>query len=294
MNGAYVSEIENKIKYEKEGYLYGLYYSHTDCSYEILVNDIPVITHFGIGERSLSVDINQYILRPGKQEITIRLFPRKIDENHFAASLSKDSRVKIIIKKDWRTADSRASDAYISGDKTNWEILQYETPEIEKETPAAEFKTSVTLTDKDINWSLTGWLESQDLQGDPNIRKEVDAFYAAYKGILEAGDQNRYLSLLKNSIYEEAASIPWDHDAAKNITKNMSEYVAEKRNFIYPCKSSQLQFYGAGRVVTLVCTDTLTFGYSPLISKTAKNLLPKAHTFYLHKPKGSNQLQIIR
>lgn len=290
----YIHEIENRIQYKPEGYLYGLYYKHTDCSYEILVNDMPVVTHFGIGERSLSADINACILKPGKQEVTIRIYPKKIDEQHFSASLSKESRVKITIRKDWRTADRRASDAYISGNKTNWEILQFETPVVEKDTSYAEFKVGFEIADKDMSWHLTGWSESEDLSRVPDLRKEVDAFYAAYKKILATGNTAKYLALLQNSIYEEAASIPWDRDAAKNIAGNMSAAGAEKRDFIYPCQNSRLQYYGNGKVVTLVCADTVTFGYAPLISKSAVNGLPRAHTFYLHKPRGNRNLQIIR
>ena len=74
----------------------------------------------------------------------------------------------------------------------------------------------------------------------------------------------------------------------------MTGYATDKRSFIYRCKNAELKFYGNGRVVTLVCTDTISFGYSPLISKTAKNMMPKAHTFYFHKRQGSGKLEIIR
>lgn len=75
--------------------LFNLKYEHSNYSFEILVNDMPVVTHFGLGERSgLTVDINQYILRQGTQNITIRMFPIKTDENSFATNLAKDSFVK--------------------------------------------------------------------------------------------------------------------------------------------------------------------------------------------------------
>src|SRR5690606_32873174 len=100
----------------------------------------------------------------------------------------------------------------------------------------------------------------QPLTNDPGLKQEVTAFYEKFKKILEAGDQQKYLTLLQRSISEEAASTPWDEKAREQITKNMLEYAQEKRNFIYPCAASELKFYGQGRVVTLVCLDTLTFG----------------------------------
>ncbi|WP_312389238.1 hypothetical protein [Chryseobacterium sp.] len=287
---------KSKIQYQQEGMIFELEYEHSECSYEILVNDIPVITHFGLGERSgLTVDINQYILRSGKQSITIRLYPSKKGENTFEKSLLNSSFVKIKISKN--KAPMSLLDQLNFKDKGinfNWNILTYQTPKLEKEVPYAEFKTSFEVDPKDINWKITGWEESQNLKNDPNIRKEVNAFYEDFKKTLETGDQSKYVSMLQNSIYEEAASTPWDKNALSQITKNMTAYANEKRSFIYPCKNAELKFYGDGKVVTLVCMDTLTFGYSPLISKSEKSMLPKSHTFYLHKPKGSDKLEIIR
>ncbi|WP_185245684.1 hypothetical protein [Chryseobacterium bernardetii] len=285
-----------KIEYQKEGVLFKLKYEHTDCSYEILVNDMPVITYFGLGERSgLTVDLNQYILKPGKQEITIRMFPSKKEENTFSASLTKNSFVKIEVSKNKQPMSMLDQlNAKDKGEQYKWEQLSYQTSALEKETPYAEYKTSFEVDPKDINWKIIGWSESQDLKNDSSIRKEVDAFYEDFKRTLETGSQSKYLAMLKNSIHEEAASTPWDKTAESQITQNMAEYAIEKRNFIYPCKNAELKFFGNGKVVTLVCMDTLTFGYSPLISKTAKNMMPKAHTFYLHKPKGSDKLEIIR
>ncbi|KPH13472.1 hypothetical protein AMQ68_07765 [Chryseobacterium sp. ERMR1:04] len=285
-----------EIQYQKEGMKFNLEYEHSDCSYEILVNDMPVMIHFGLGERSgLTVDINQYILKPGKQNITIRMFPSKNDENTFSLSLTANSFVKITLDKVSLSSNPMDGwDAIAKGEKYQWDVLDYQTPKIEKPVAYAEYKTSFEVDPKDITWKITGWADSQNLKNDPNIRKEVDAFYEDFKKTLESGNQSKYVSMLQNSIYEEAASTPWDKNALPQITKNMTDYANEKRSFIYPCKNAELKFFGEGKVVTLVCTDMLTFGYSPLISKSAKSMMPKAHTFYLHKPKGSDKLEIIR
>ncbi|QXU41151.1 hypothetical protein [Pedobacter sp. D749] len=290
------NRILEKIEYQKEGMLFKLKYEHLDCSYEILLNDMPIITYFGLGERSdLTVDINQYILKPGKQEITIRMFPAKKEENLFVSSLSKNSFVKIDITKNKEPMTMLDQlNAKSKRNEYKWETLVYKTPQLEKPMPYSEYKTSFEVDAKDINWKIVGWSKSKKLINDPNIRREVDEFYDNYKKVLEEGNQNKFLSLVRNTIYEEAASKPWNKEIENQLTKNMSDYAVEKRNFIYPCKKAELKFFGNGRVVTLVCADTLTFGYSSLISKTAKNTIPKSHTFYLHKPEGSDKLEIIR
>lgn len=285
-----------KIEYQKEGLEFSLKYRHKNCSYEILVNDMPVITHFGIGERSgLTVYINQYILKAGKQDITIRMFPAKSDENSFKELLDENSGVSIeVAKKKAPISPLDELNAESKGETIKWEVLNYTTPKIEKPTSHIEFKTSFVVDSKDINWKITGWSKSKDLRNDPNLRKEVETFYDDYKKVLEEGNQAKYLSLVNTTIYEQAASTPWDKEAETQIKKEMGNYATEKRNFLYPCKNAELKYFGNGKVVTLVCTDIQTFGYSPLISKTAKNMMPKAHTFYLHKPEGSNKLEIIR
>lgn len=55
-----------------------------------------------------------------------------------------------------------------------------------------------------------------------------------------------------------------------------------------------ISLIGFIRVVTLVSKDPRAFGYSPLVAKGEKSNFPIAYTFYLHKPKGSNKLEIIR
>jgi hypothetical protein len=292
---------ENKkigqVEYQKEGMLFRLRYEHTDCSYEILVNDMPVASHFGLEERpGLTVNLNQYILQPGRQEITIRLYPSKKDETIFAPLLSPNSFVKIEISKNKEPMSMLDKmNAKDKGRQYQWPVLSYQTSKLkDKLQNFAEYKTSFTIDSKDINWKIVGWSKGQNLQNSVNIRKEVDVFYSDFKKTLEEGNQEKYLSMLKQSIHEEAASTPWNKNAEKELIRSMADYAVEKRNFIYPCKDAELKFYGGKKVVTLVCKDSETYGYAPLISKTAKNMMPKAHTFYLYKPEGSDRLEIIR
>jgi len=78
--------------------------------------------------------------------------------------------------------------------------------------------------------------------------------------------------------------------------KTMTDDPITKQKFLFPLNenTAELKFYGNGRVVTLVSEDPRSFGYSPLVAKGGKSNFPIAYTFYLHKPKGSNKLEIIR
>ncbi|MBW1655447.1 hypothetical protein [Flavobacterium quisquiliarum] len=295
-SGVYLHAQKNKDQTEK-GMLFTLKYEHQDCSYEILVNDVPVVNFFGLGGGfSLKKEINQYILKPGKQDITIRIYPQKKTEDSFEDLISESAKVKIVIKKNKEPLSMLdVAEAREKGIQTEWDVLSFETPAIEKNVPYIEFKTSFNVLDKDITWKIKGWSESRDLRNDPDLRKQVDAFYENFKSILASKKQQEYLKLLKTSIHEEAESKPWfGADLEKDLSNEMLQYANEERNFIYPCENAEMKFYGNGKIVTLICKDSTTYGYSPLISKTAKNVMPKVHVFYLHKPKGSNELEIIR
>ena len=80
-----INQMEKDIVQKEFGDSYRMKYEHSNCSYEILINDVPLITFYGLGERSTTAYINQYLLKPGKEEITIRLYPKKIEDTKFAA-----------------------------------------------------------------------------------------------------------------------------------------------------------------------------------------------------------------
>lgn len=68
--------------------LFKIRYEHSNCSFEIVVNDMPVVTHYGLGERSgLTVAINQFIQKPGIQNVTVKFYAPKFDENTFAPNI---------------------------------------------------------------------------------------------------------------------------------------------------------------------------------------------------------------
>ncbi|HEY1194382.1 hypothetical protein [Flavobacterium sp.] len=281
----------------KKGMMFTLKYENQGCSYEILLNDMPVATSFGLSNGfSLKKELNQYILNSGKQEITIRIYPQKKTETSFEATVSKMAKVKIAIKKNKEPLSILdLAEAREKGIQTEWEVLSFETPKIESDGSFHEFKTSFNVDGKDINWKIIGWTESKDLRNDPDLRKQVDSFYENFKNVLASKKQQEYLKLLKTSIHEEALSKPWfEPDFEKDLSKEIVQYAIEERNFIYPCENAEMKFYANGKIVTLSCKDITTFGYSPLISKTAKNAMPKVHTIYLHKPKNSDELEIIR
>lgn len=289
-----INQMEKDIIQKEVGYNFRLEYEHQNCSYEILINDVPLITFYGLGERSTGAKINQYLLTPGKQEITIRMYPQKIEDTEFKKNLDSTSFVKLKLKKfENRNAQWNMKNMY-----REWkEVLVYQTPKLEDDVPFVEYKIPFEATKDELTWEIKGWSESQTLANNEALKKEVFDFYRNFQSVIEAQNKNAYINLLAHSIFEEASADSWDSKAfIKEGMEQMYNAPMPKQKFLFPIneQTAELKFYGNGKVVTLVSKDPRSFGYSPLVAKAEKNNFPIAYTFYLHKPKGSDKLEIIR
>lgn len=291
-----INKMEKDIVQKNFGHKFYLKYEHNNCSYEILVNNVPLITFYGLGERSTGAVINQYMLKPGLQEITIRMSPKKIDDTTFKPDLDSTSFVKLKLTKmrngslEWNLSKEGQA-------REESEVLNYQTPKLEKSVTFAEFKIPFEATKDELTWEIKGWSESERLNNDEALKKEVFEFYRNFQKTIEDQNQNAYMNLLKNSLFEEASSYSWHSKTfIKEGVEEMYEKPITKQKFLFPLNenTAELKFYGNGRVVTLVSKDPRSFGYSPLVAKPEKGNFPIAYTFYLHKPKESNKLEIIR
>lgn len=286
-----------KIILQKEfGHRFRLDYEHNNCSYQILINDVPLITFYGLGERSSGDHINQYMLHPGKQEVTIRMYPKKIEDTKFHNSLDSTSFVKLKIEK--IKNGSQQWEFSQAGQARDWEdVIVYQTPKLEKDVPFAEFKIPFEATKDELTWEIKGWSESQTLENNETLKREVFDFYNNFQKVIENQDKSEYINLLAHSVFEEASADSWrSKDFFKRAMDDLSSKPIPKQKFLFAIneQTAELKFYGNGKVVTLVSKDPRSFGYSPLVAKAEKSNFPIAYTFYLHKPKGSNKLEIIR
>lgn len=291
-----INQLEKDIIQKEFGHSYRLKYEHNNCSYEILINDVPLITFYGLGERSTTAYINQYMLKPGKQEITIRMYPKKTDDTKFNETLDSTSFVKL--KLDKIKMGSQQWEFSKEGKSRDWEeVLVYQTPKLEKDVPFVEFKIPFEASKQELTWEIKGWSDSQALVNNEALKKEVFDFYKNFQQVIENQDKNTYINLLAHSVFEEASADSWESKAFfKDAMEELANKPISKQKFLFPINenTTELKFYGNGRVVTLVSKDPRAFGYSPLVAKGEKSNFPIAYTFYLHKPKGSNKLEIIR
>lgn len=292
-----IKQMEKEIIQKEFGHYFRLKYEHQNCSYEILINDVPLVTFYGLGERSTGAGINQYMLKPGKQEITIRMYPKKIEDTKFKDKLDSTSYVKLLLTKSKSGSPKWTWSKEGQEEGKDVKVFSYQTPKLEEDVPFAEFKIPFEASKDEITWEIKGWNDSQTLTNSETLKKEVFDFYRNFQKVIEDQNQNAYMNLLKTSLFEEASSWSW---SSKNFIKEGLEEMYQKpipkQKFLFPIneQTAELKFYGNGKVVTLVSKDPRSFGYSPLVAKGEKSNFPIAYTFYLHKPKGSDKLEIIR
>ena len=204
--------------------------------------------------------------------------------------------MKITVRKEIRTPNNLKDPDFIGG-VGEWEYHSFETPRVKEGQRYAEFKTSFELKAADINWDIVGWSESENLRQAPKLKQEVIAFYKMYMQVIEKRDAQAYARMVELPNLDEILSEPWHVKEMLDATyESVAEDIKIKQKFIFPLAEDkvELKYYGEGRVVTLVSTDPKSYGYSPLIAREAEHNFPMAHTFYLHRPKGSKDLEIIR
>ena len=201
-----INQMEKDIIQKEFGNSFYLNYEHQNCSYEILVNGVPLITFYGLGERSTNASINQYLLTPGKQEITIRMYPKKIEDTKFKPNLDSTSYVKLRLESiKGINIESELYKKEARGRKWT-DIFVYQTPKLEEEVPYAEFKVPFEATKDELTWEIKGWKESQTLSNNEALKKEVFEFYNQFQKIIE--DQRAWQELKlrfrqKNSLMQK-------------------------------------------------------------------------------------------
>ena len=249
-----INQMEKDIIQKEFGYNFYLKYEHQNCSYEILVNGVPLITFYGLGERSTGAGINQYLLTPGKQEITIRMYPKKIEDTKFKPNLDSTSYVKL--KLESIKGINRESDLYTKEARgRKWqEVFVYQTPKLEEEVPYAEFKVPFEATKEELTWEIKGWKESQTLSNNEALKKEVFEFYNQFQKIIEDQNQNAYINIFAHSIFEEGSSFSWRSKEWIKVAMEQMKEPIPKQKFLFPIsdQTAELKFYADNKVVTFI------------------------------------------
>ena len=253
---------------------YQVKFSSSSCSFEIQVNDIPAFIYHDTGMVSSQVPINHLILASGKQDISLRVFPApgKI-------SLDSYSNVKISVT---------CYESEYNDDKT-FQLLEYETPEVkEAGLPFMKFRSEFEAK---VPYQLNGWVSSINLKEQSSIEIEVYTYYKHVHHFLSRKDFKAFYDIYKNKLLEVDKAIYSTPEETENEWKELVGFLSDKNMKIAPFPAdTELYFYGNGKVVSLLRSN-----FEPaLYFENKEEKIEYQVPILLHKPKGSNKLEVIR
>lgn len=249
------------------------------CSYEILVNDVPLHSYFKNTKVSgSSIPLNSRILSKGKQKLTLKIYPYvngKISE----VSLIGDSKFSLAItygefgkEKDYHQVTSFMTPVF------NGTISYYETTiDFEAEVP----------------YNLVGWANSVDLSRENRdvLKNEVETIYKEVASYYTNKEVDKLCLLYYNCEKEVAQSLFfYKKTDSEELVIEIENDVNEDRTF--KIENYELKFYGDGRIVGLIREDIPYKGKSALFSRKEKKY--SYYSLLLHRPFPGAPLEVIR
>ncbi|MDO6519046.1 hypothetical protein [Zobellia uliginosa] len=269
------------------------------CFYEIWVNGILVFKHYqNTGLMNHAFPINNFISESGLQEVTIKLFPLgEIDGKEYPTLTERTRFTLEIFKRDkatpWEGLDYDVVHYYFAPTTTGEEAG----PFAHADTPMYE----ETFTfNAEVPYKLKGWSDSQVIEGQEGIEQEVLDFYEEYADVIQSQDEAKWVEMVKNRERDFLKAVYYNDKEEEGFKKRIAEYYnifdneyLEKRRL----DKYNLVFSSNGKIVTLKSTEREGFSaFSFILNKDRQGNRSKAISYryiFLHKPKGSNKLEII-
>ncbi|MEQ3500471.1 hypothetical protein ABMY20_11995 [Tenacibaculum sp. SSH1-16] len=292
-----IKNLHKKIQHYPSEPIYTIEANQSGCFYELYVNDILFFKHFEqTGLLGHTISINDAILRSGKQEVTVKLYPLGQTEVERFDTFTKNARIEVKIEKyDIQVEDS------------DEKVVTLKIPEA-----SARSKNDIKIEglpyyehtftfNAEVPYKIKGWSESQDLtKMDQKVLEER---------VLHAYKEYRKLFVRKNAKQIEDITLTKEFEIAQSnyfYMKNSKELAEEYSSYldfieVLPIENYEMKLYANGKIVKLESKQFENVNNnSALISINEKkydNELVKMYLFHglsFHLPKGSNKLEIIR
>ncbi|MCS4302801.1 hypothetical protein [Chryseobacterium sp. BIGb0232] len=288
-----ISVTSQEIRYSDNEPHYGAYISTSNCSFEILINDIPVIKHSDTSGSSLSgsyFPLNEWITKKGNQKIIIKMTPGfNQDKNILNTELSPNSEIQVKIVKSLKNK---------SGSSEEDEVRKYSTSK-KKRINSNTFEDAFTFF-ADIPYHIET-LENAEvlLTTDKDklqaIEQEAVAKYNKVRDIYMKGSWSTLANIYYNREKRVAKQLFLLPDEIKN---RWNEYVFRTNTDITffdikPIEDYKMTFYGDGKIV---CLQKINNEKSALWGgfkrKGKDNVTTTYITLYLYRPKGTKELEV--
>lgn len=282
-----------KSKSFEDGARYGAYISSNNCSFEVLINDIPVITHIdtsGSGLAGSYFPLNEWITKKGNQKVTIKMTPGfNQDKNTLNPELSPNSAVQVKIVKSAINKTGSSEEDEVRNYSTNkkkrgsnntFEDAFFFFAEIPYHIETLE-NAEVLLTD-----------DKDKLQ---TLEQEVVAKYNKIRDIYMTGSWSTLAAIYYNREKRVAKQL---YLLPNEIKDRWNEYVFRTNTDITffdvkPIEDYKMTFYADGKIV---CLQKINNEKSSLWGgfkrKGKDNITTTYITLYLYRSKGTKDLEV--
>lgn len=270
-------------------------------SFRVMVNGVPVYSNFDVIPGMARVNINSSILKSGKQNIEVELYPG-YDPNG-AQKLHLENGKNFILKVQktgWNKDGSSKTPQDVLEFKNNDKSIDY--------SKLTEYKANLSF-EASVPYNIKGWEEGEDLSAlnQKDLALKVVNFYKNAVSALKEKDYDYLNTIFLNADSEWYQAEYFTKDIIRKLQsakgrkgKSVSTTPANSDKYsqtVYPIENYTMKFYANNRVVRLEPKEGFSraeslFGYED----TDKNGMNRK-TFIdmlLYIPKGTQSLQIIR
>jgi hypothetical protein len=306
-----ISHITSKIKKYDYEPLYQIEIE-TLNNFEILINGFPVYTHNHFLPGTIRFNINAALLKSGSQNLEIKIHPGYNSQNIQNAYLTNNDSFFLKMEQTaWKNGSLEEPKLIINYGLPKYKIDNHGEPDYEK--PIDYSKQNQVIKDfsfiAKIPYELKGWSESEDLS---KMDKEVlmDKVSNFYYRAIDAFKVKNYDYL--NTLYLNADTEWYQSEYfSKEIIKKYQSKEGRKGKSIsttkanttlyeqkmFSLKDAKIEFDCDNKIVRLVQSlgpdkGNSAFGYEDIDQNGMKRQI--FIDLFLHIPKGSKELEIIR
>ncbi|MDO6811267.1 hypothetical protein Q4603_21805 [Zobellia galactanivorans] len=298
-----IEQLYSNVKPLKYGSMpqYFIEAHQSGCYYEVYINGILNDTRYiNAGTMNNAIPINDNILKSGPQKVTIKLFPLGEIDGKVYTTLTERTRFTLeIFKRDkatpWEGLDYDVVHHYFAPTTTGEEARPF--------AHANEPMYEETFTfNAEVPYELTGWSDSQVIEGQEGIEQEVLDFYKEYADVIRNQDEDKWAEMVKTREQEYLRSVYYNDKSKEGFKKRVAYFTNTFDNeFIekMPLDKYEITFSANGKIVTLKSLDypgesAFSFKENRNRHNGERDKYIASHYIFLHKPKGSNKLEIIR
>lgn len=280
------NSISKSIKTFDYNPTYQFRFTSVFCSYEVYVNDILVTfsytTASSAGEQS--VDIPQYILKTGVQDLRIKLYPRA----HENGAMDKGFRNTALFKGRIVHGD------YGNNIGENYkEVITFSAPPLNSNQSGYEIKKKF---EAEVPYLLKGWTTGVDLRKEnkEGLNKEVLAVYQRFVEAYKNNDVPTIASMIYKREQEVAQAFFFKSGEPKSYDQGWEAIENEAKGLedIKIVKDREMRFFAEGKIVALLQPKGENRSCSVIEGETKDSYI--YYVLYLYRSKPTGPLEVIR